>query len=85
MAIYNYCEYNHMALVLVRHIWRSILDAENTMTTEDQTPVTVENIKYIIELSQKDKLPFIVAVKGNGKWYLKQNMQHFDTTLRFIG
>lgn len=55
------------------------------MTTEDQTPVTVENIKYIIELSQKDKLPFIVAVKGNGKWYLKQNMQHFDTTLRFIG
>ena len=38
---------------------------DHSIIPEDQTKVTAAQIKYMIELARQDKIPFIVAVKGN--------------------
>ncbi|RKF61036.1 putative acyl- n-acyltransferase [Erysiphe neolycopersici] len=45
--------------------------------TEDQQPITVNEVKHLIECKKKDKLPFIVAVAGEAP-LLKQDTQNDD-------
>jgi L-amino acid N-acyltransferase YncA len=37
---------------------------ENSLVTEDQLPITEDNIKHMFDSARQDNFPFIVAIKG---------------------
>ncbi|POS83106.1 hypothetical protein EPUL_006012 [Erysiphe pulchra] len=51
--------------------------------TEDQEPITIIEVKHLIESKKKDKLPFIVAVAGEAP-LLKQDMQDDDVQNKIL-
>jgi hypothetical protein len=62
----------------------------NSIITEDQSPVTEEDIGFLIRHTKSEKLPIIVAVKGKmpvsstGKsGCSKASFSHFDSIIGF--